>query len=190
MKMPARRSGSTSTRPRARRSRSHRWMRWTRPTERWRSAASAFEAWSQTPVGDRIQHLFRYKTILEDHAEELAAILVREHGKTMGESVGSVRRGIDCIEHACAAPVLMMGRTLPQIAVSSSFCRTEDEGASARLVRRPHAARGVRRDHPVQLPDHGADVDVADGGRLRKHLRLEALGEGSDLRGSDDRVGA
>jgi len=92
------------------------------------AAAAAFESWSQTPVGDRIQHLFRYKAILEDHAEELAGILVREHGKTMGESVGSVRRGIDCIEHACAAPVLMMGRTLPQIAVSSSFCRTEDEG--------------------------------------------------------------
>ena len=92
------------------------------------AAATAFESWSQVPVGDRIQHLFKYKTLLEDHAEELAAGLVLEHGKTMGESMGSVRRGIDCIEHACAAPVLMMGRTLPQIAVSSSFCRTEDEG--------------------------------------------------------------
>ncbi|MCH2162875.1 MAG: aldehyde dehydrogenase family protein, partial [Phycisphaerales bacterium] len=92
------------------------------------AASEAFESWSQTPVGDRIQHLFRYKTLLEEHAEELAAVLVLEHGKTMAESMGSVRRGIDCIEHACAAPVLMMGRTLPQIAVSSSFCRTEDEG--------------------------------------------------------------
>ena len=92
------------------------------------AAAAAFESWSLTPVGDRIQHLFRYKAILEEHVEELAAGLVLEHGKTMAESMGSVRRGIDCIEHACAAPVLMMGRTLPQIAVSSSFCRTEDEG--------------------------------------------------------------
>jgi malonate-semialdehyde dehydrogenase (acetylating)/methylmalonate-semialdehyde dehydrogenase len=91
-------------------------------------AAEAFESWSQTPVGDRIQHLFLYKTLLEEHAEELAAGLVLEHGKSMAESMGSVRRGIDCVEHACAAPVLLMGRTLPQIAVSSSFCRTEDEG--------------------------------------------------------------
>ena len=66
------------------------------------AAATAFESWSQVPVGDRIQHLFKYKTLLEDHAEELAAGLVLEHGKTMGESMGSVRRGIDCIEHACA----------------------------------------------------------------------------------------
>ncbi len=92
------------------------------------AAARAFPAWSETPVGDRIQHLFRFKTILEANAKDLAAILVREHGKTTAEALGSVRRGIDCIEHACAAPVLMMGRTLPQIAVSSSFCRTKEEG--------------------------------------------------------------
>ena len=92
------------------------------------AAARAFPGWSETPVGDRIQHLFRFKTILESNAKDLAAILVREHGKTTAEALGSVRRGIDCIEHACAAPVLMMGRTLPQIAVSSSFCRTKEEG--------------------------------------------------------------
>ncbi len=93
-----------------------------------RAAAEAFSAWSTTPVGDRIQHLFRYKAILEAHVDELAEIIVREHGKTTGEAIGSVRRGIDCIEHACGAPILMMGRTLPRIAVSSSFCRTENEG--------------------------------------------------------------
>ena len=92
------------------------------------AAVDAFPGWSETPVGDRIQFLFRYKAMLEENASELAAIVVEEHGKTTAEAMGSVRRGIDCIEHACAAPVLMMGRTLPQIAVSSSFCRTEDEG--------------------------------------------------------------
>jgi len=91
------------------------------------AASAAFPAWAATPVGDRIQHLFRYKTLLEENIEELAAIVVKEHGKTTGEAIGSVRRGIDCIEHACGAPILMMGRTLPQIAVSSSFCRTEDD---------------------------------------------------------------
>ena len=92
------------------------------------AAANAFPAWSQTPVGDRVQFLFRYKTLLEEHVDELAALVVEEHGKTTAEGIGSVRRGIDCIEHACGAPVLMQGRTLPQIAVSSTFCRTEDEG--------------------------------------------------------------
>ncbi|MFG0257236.1 MAG: aldehyde dehydrogenase family protein, partial [Phycisphaerales bacterium JB043] len=93
-----------------------------------KAASEAFPQWAATPVGDRIQHLFRYKQILEEKASDLADIVVEEHGKTKAEALGSVRRGIDCVEHACAAPLLMMGRTLPQIAVSSSFCRTEDEG--------------------------------------------------------------
>ncbi len=92
------------------------------------AASQAFPAWAATPVGDRIQFLFRFKQILEAKAGELADIVVKEHGKTKGEAIGSVRRGIDCVEFACAAPLLMMGRTLPQIAVSTSFCRTEDQG--------------------------------------------------------------
>jgi len=92
------------------------------------AAADAFPAWSETPVGDRVQALFRFKQLLEEHAAELADIVVEEHGKTRAEAMGSVRRGIDCVEFACAAPALLMGRTLPQIAVSTSFCRTEDEG--------------------------------------------------------------
>ena len=78
-------------------------------------------------MGDRCQFLFRYKQVLEEHFEELATLIVREHGKTMAEAKGDVRRGIDCVEYACAAPTLIMGKTLPQIAVSSSFCRTEDK---------------------------------------------------------------
>ncbi len=92
------------------------------------AADEAYPAWSATPVGDRVQPLFKYKSILEANIDELADLIVAEHGKARAEAIGSVRRGIDCIEFACGAPTLMMGQTLPQIAVSSSFCRTEDEG--------------------------------------------------------------
>ena len=92
------------------------------------AARGAFADWAATPVGDRVQPLFKYKQILEDNVDELARIVVEEHGKTTAEAIGSVRRGIDCIEFASGAPALLMGRTLPQIAVSSSFSRTRDEG--------------------------------------------------------------
>ena len=92
------------------------------------AASLAFPKWAATPVGARIQFLFRYKALLEAKVSELADLVVKEHGKTKAEAIGSVRRGIDCVEFACAAPLLMMGRTLPQIAVSTSFCRTEDQG--------------------------------------------------------------
>ena len=88
-----------------------------------------------------MQCLFRYKQILEDNLSDIADIVVEEHGKTKGEAIGSLRRGIDCIEFATAAPALMMGRTLPQIAVSTSFCRTEDEGGVGIWIRRSTGCR-------------------------------------------------
>ncbi len=93
-----------------------------------RAAREAFPGWAATPVGERIQCLFRFKALLEREFEGLSALIVREHGKTMAEARGDVRRGIDCVDFACGAPSLMMGRSLPQIARSSSFCRSADEG--------------------------------------------------------------
>ena len=92
------------------------------------SAAKAYTRWSETPVGDRCQVLFRYKELLEKHFDELTQMIVDEHGKTTAEARGDVRRGIDCVEYACGAPSLMMGRTLPRIAVSTSFSREREEG--------------------------------------------------------------
>ncbi len=91
------------------------------------AASAAFPAWSQTPVGERCQVLFEYKQVLERHFDELTDMIVQEHGKNVPEARGDVRRGIDCIEYACGAPSLMMGRTLPRIAVSSSFSREREE---------------------------------------------------------------
>ena len=61
------------------------------------SAAAAFPAWSQTPVGERCQVLFAYKQVLENHFDELTALIVMEPGKNVLEARGDVRRGIDCI---------------------------------------------------------------------------------------------
>ena len=92
------------------------------------SAHKAYQGWSETPVGDRCQVLFRYKELLEQSFDELSQMIVDEHGKTTAEARGDVRRGIDCVEYACGAPSLMMGRTLPRIAVSTSFSREREEG--------------------------------------------------------------
>ncbi len=60
--------------------------------------------------------MFRFRELLEEHFEELAATVTREHGKTLDESRGSVRRGIECVEVACGTPSLMMGYGLENIA--------------------------------------------------------------------------
>jgi len=80
------------------------------------AAAAAFPAWRQTPAGDRIQHLFKLKTLLEAHINEIAAIITDECGKTFAESVGEIRRGIENVEVACGAPILMQGYNNEDIA--------------------------------------------------------------------------
>src|SRR5690625_3469045 len=47
-----------------------------------RAAASAFPGWRDTPVVDRIQHLFRFKSLLDGNLDALARTIVEECGKT------------------------------------------------------------------------------------------------------------
>src|ERR1035437_924071 len=80
------------------------------------AAKAAFPAWRATPVAERARTMFAFKNRLEEHFEELARIVTTEHGKTLDESRGSVRRGIECVEVACGMPSLMMGSGLEDIA--------------------------------------------------------------------------
>src|SRR5258708_18740477 len=80
-----------------------------------KAAAAAYPAWSRTAVMERVRLMFRFKALLEDHFEELAAIVTRHHGKTLEESRGEVRRGIEVVDFACSAPTLLQGRTLRDV---------------------------------------------------------------------------
>jgi malonate-semialdehyde dehydrogenase (acetylating)/methylmalonate-semialdehyde dehydrogenase len=81
-----------------------------------KAAAAAFPEWSETPPVTRARTMFRFKQLLEDHFEEIARIVTTEHGKTLDESRGSLRRGIECVEMACGAPSLLMGYGLENVA--------------------------------------------------------------------------
>src|SRR5690349_1174250 len=87
----------------------------TEVTQAVAAAAEAYAGWSQTPVMERTRLMFRYKALLEEHFEELAAIVTRHHGKTLDEARGEVRRGIEVVDFACGAPTLLQGRTLRQV---------------------------------------------------------------------------
>ena len=89
------------------------------------AAAHTFETWSRVSVIDRARLLFRYRELLEQHADELAEIITRHHGKTLDEARGEVRRGIEVVEFACGAPTLLQGRTLRNVSggVDQDYCR-------------------------------------------------------------------
>jgi malonate-semialdehyde dehydrogenase (acetylating)/methylmalonate-semialdehyde dehydrogenase len=76
------------------------------------AAMRAYPAWAATSVMERTRLMFNYKAVLERHAEELAAIVTRNHGKTLDEARGEARRGIEMVDFACGAPTLLQGRTL------------------------------------------------------------------------------
>ena len=81
-----------------------------------KAASAALPAWRKTPVGGRIQCLFRLKQLLESHFDELARIVTTENGKTLAEARGELRRGVENVEVACGTPLLMQGYMLEDIA--------------------------------------------------------------------------
>ena len=87
------------------------------------AAKSAFGGWSKTPIKERVQVFFRYKTLLEKHLKELAELCSEENGKTYGESVAEIEKSIELTEFACSLPQLVTGEVLE---VSRGVeCRTE-----------------------------------------------------------------
>jgi malonate-semialdehyde dehydrogenase (acetylating)/methylmalonate-semialdehyde dehydrogenase len=92
-----------------------------------RSAHEAFLKWRDMPVVDRVQVLYRYKALLEEHAGEIAAILTRENGKTSDDAKAEVRRMIQMVEVACGMPSLMLGDSLNDVA----------QGIDCKTVRQP-----------------------------------------------------
>jgi malonate-semialdehyde dehydrogenase (acetylating) / methylmalonate-semialdehyde dehydrogenase len=91
------------------------------------AASHAFPDWRETPVNARAQVLYKFKALLEQHFDELARTVTTEHGKTLTEARGSVRRGIECVEVACGAPSLMQGFALEDIS----------HGIDCHVVRQP-----------------------------------------------------
>ena len=127
-------------------------------TEAVAAAANAFPAWRDVPPGDRIQFLFRFKQLLEEHLDEIARLVSQENGKTYAESVGEIRRGIENVEVACGIPTLMQGYNLEDIA----------RGIDETMVRQPLGVVGVITpfNFPVMIPLWFLPYAIACGNTL------------------------
>ncbi len=87
------------------------------------NAKMAFDAWSKTPVKERVQVFFRYKYLLEKNLQGLAELCSEENGKTASESVAEIEKCIELTEFACSLPQFVTGELLE---VSRGIeCRTE-----------------------------------------------------------------
>jgi malonate-semialdehyde dehydrogenase (acetylating)/methylmalonate-semialdehyde dehydrogenase len=119
------------------------------------AASEAQELWRRVPANERVQPLFALKRVVEAHAEELASIITTEHGKTVTESRGEVRRALDNIEMACGTPALMQGR----------FAEDISSGIDELLVRQPVGvcAAIVPFNFPLMIPCWFLPYSIACG---------------------------
>lgn len=119
------------------------------------AAQEAYPDWRTTPPVARARYLFRYKELLEENFEELSRIQTQEHGKTIDESRGETRRGIENVEVACGIASLMMGEYLEDIAT----------GMDEYLIRTPLGVFGIIGpfNFPFMIPLWSAPYAIATG---------------------------
>lgn len=77
-----------------------------------KAAKNAFPSWSKTPIKERVQVFFKYRGLLEQHMQSLAALCTEENGKTISESVAEIEKSIELTEFACSLPQLIGGEVL------------------------------------------------------------------------------
>jgi len=86
------------------------------------AAKQAFPAWANTPALSRARILMSYLQLLQQHTEEFAHLLTKEHGKTLADARGEVARGIEVVEFAIGIPQLLKGEYSEQIARGIDAC--------------------------------------------------------------------
>ena len=79
------------------------------------AAHEAFPAWRATSISKRTEIMFRVRNLVEQHREELAAHLTREHGKVRTDALGEVARGLENLEFATGIPHLLKGGFSEQV---------------------------------------------------------------------------
>ncbi|MGL5361134.1 MAG: aldehyde dehydrogenase family protein, partial [Shewanella sp.] len=78
-------------------------------------AKTAFDTWSQVTPLNRARVLFKFKALVEQHLDELAELITREHGKVLDDAKGELIRGLEVVEFACGIPHLLKGEHTQQV---------------------------------------------------------------------------
>jgi malonate-semialdehyde dehydrogenase (acetylating)/methylmalonate-semialdehyde dehydrogenase len=87
------------------------------------AAVDAYPGWSNTPVGKRVQVLFRLKALVEQNLDELTCLLATENGKKWDEAMGDVLKVVEVLEFACGAPHIMKGDAVMNISAGYDTTR-------------------------------------------------------------------
>ena len=91
------------------------------------AARGAWPDWAATPALRRARVLDRFKTILWERLDKLAAAITSEHGKTLEDARGEAVRGLEVVEFATGVPNLLKGE----------FSHNVGAGVDSHSIRQP-----------------------------------------------------
>jgi len=72
-------------------------------------AAAAQPAWAATNPQRRARVIMKFGALINEHMDELAELVSREHGKTLPDARGDVQRGLEVVEVCMGAPHMLKG---------------------------------------------------------------------------------
>ncbi|MFI9811153.1 CoA-acylating methylmalonate-semialdehyde dehydrogenase [Saccharothrix variisporea] len=119
------------------------------------SALKASVAWGESSLSTRSRVLFKFRQLVDDHRDELAALITAEHGKVLSDAAGEVQRGLEVVEFACGIPHLLKGEHAEQVS----------RGVDAYSLRQPlGVVAGITPfNFPVMVPMWMFPVAIAAG---------------------------
>ena len=98
-------------------------------------AHKAFESWSLNPPLQRARIMFKFKELIEKNFDELAKLIVSEHGKVYEDAKGSLIRGLEVVEFACGIPHLLKGEFSENVGTNvDSYSMRQPLGVAAGIT--------------------------------------------------------
>src|SRR5262252_7364553 len=76
------------------------------------AARAALPGWSAMPIKERVQVFYKYKALLEQHIDELSALVSEENGKVASEARAEILKAAELCEFACSLPQIAPGEVL------------------------------------------------------------------------------
>ena len=119
------------------------------------AAKEASVAWGKSALGKRATILFKFRELVNSHADELARCIVREHGKVLADARGEVQRGLEVVEFACGIPHLIKGE----------FSENVSSGVDSYSIRQPiGVVAGITPfNFPIMVPMWMHPIAIAAG---------------------------
>ncbi len=98
-------------------------------------AQKAFQTWSLNPPLQRARIMFKFKELIEKNFDELAKLIVSEHGKVYEDAKGSLVRGLEVVEFACGIPHLLKGEFSENVGTNvDSYSMRQPLGVAAGIT--------------------------------------------------------